>query len=169
MTVPLIRTPGDTCVHCGEEILLQGVWRHVSSLTSACENGRTNAQPANGTTHGGPGLAGDDQAGGDHVPPPDYAAQHRSDVREAAAEYALQMAIVAHVEQYPDSTWGELLEALAAVTYRYAQHLRKHDDTTVLIPPPTGPAPAEPLEAGPPREVDVSWVTTPGWAPDGKR
>ena len=49
MTVPLIRTPEDVCVHCGQTIYLQGMWRHLSSLLSACDNGRTNAQPPNGS------------------------------------------------------------------------------------------------------------------------
>jgi hypothetical protein len=48
MTVPLIRTPEDVCVFCGQKIYLQGMWRHLSSLLSACDNGRTNAQPPNG-------------------------------------------------------------------------------------------------------------------------
>jgi len=52
MTVPLIRTPEDRCVHCGEPIYLQGMWRHLSSLLSACDNGRTNAQPPDGSRFG---------------------------------------------------------------------------------------------------------------------
>lgn len=49
MTVPLIRTPEDVCVHCDQPIYLQGMWRHLPSLLSACDNGRTNAQPPNGS------------------------------------------------------------------------------------------------------------------------
>jgi len=49
MTAPLIRTPEDICCHCRAEIYFQGMWRHLSSLLSACDNGRTNAQPANGS------------------------------------------------------------------------------------------------------------------------
>lgn len=49
MTVTLIRTPEDVCVHCQQGIYFQGMWRHLSSLTSACDNGRTNAQPATGS------------------------------------------------------------------------------------------------------------------------
>lgn len=54
MTVELIHTPEDTCVHCGQPIYLQGMWRHLSSLLSACNNGRTNAQPPNGTRWSAP-------------------------------------------------------------------------------------------------------------------
>lgn len=56
MTVPLIRMPEDHCVFCGQSIYLQGWWRHLSSLLSACDNGRTNAQPPNGSQYGGRGL-----------------------------------------------------------------------------------------------------------------
>lgn len=49
MTVPLIRTPESRCVFCGQDIYLQGMWRHLSTLLSACDNGTTNAQPPNGS------------------------------------------------------------------------------------------------------------------------
>ena len=49
MSVELIRTPEDRCVHCDQPIYLQGMWRHLSSLLSACGNGRTNAQPLSGS------------------------------------------------------------------------------------------------------------------------
>jgi hypothetical protein len=49
MTVEMIRTPQDTCVFCGWPIYLQGMWRHDSTLLSACANGTTNAQPPNGS------------------------------------------------------------------------------------------------------------------------
>lgn len=60
MTVPLIRAPEDHCVFCGESIHLQGMWRHLSTLLSACENGRTNAQPPDGSRWGASGLDGSD-------------------------------------------------------------------------------------------------------------
>jgi hypothetical protein len=56
VTVELIRTPEDTCAHCGQPIHLQGRWRHLSSLLSACDNGRTNAQPPHGTQYGDSGF-----------------------------------------------------------------------------------------------------------------
>ncbi len=62
MTVPLIRAPEDICVFCGEPIYLQGMWRHLSTLLSACENGHTNAQPPNGSRWGTSGLDGSDRA-----------------------------------------------------------------------------------------------------------
>ncbi len=56
MTVDLIRTPEDHCVFCQRPIYLQGMWRHLATLRSACENGRTNAQPPHGSRWGGDGL-----------------------------------------------------------------------------------------------------------------
>jgi hypothetical protein len=44
--------PGEqVCVHCEQRIIfaaLSGMWIHLSML-SACDNGRTNAQPPNGS------------------------------------------------------------------------------------------------------------------------
>lgn len=54
MTVPLIRNPEDVCCHCRADIYFQGMWRHLSSLLSACDNGRTNAQPGDGSRRGSP-------------------------------------------------------------------------------------------------------------------
>lgn len=38
-----------TCVHCGQGIYFADMWRHQWPRTSACINGRTNAQPRDGS------------------------------------------------------------------------------------------------------------------------
>lgn len=61
--IPLLPDPGEqVCVHCEERIIFSGsMWIHLSNL-SACDNGRTNAQPRNGSRWTPPAA---ERAGGD--------------------------------------------------------------------------------------------------------
>lgn len=85
--------------------------------------------------------------------------------RIALVGLMMNRAIVEVAAADPDLTYGELVEALAGLTYRYAQHLRLSDDTRVALPAVaahigdeyagTAPTPA----GGPRPPVDTSWLS----------